>query len=404
MFSNKKSWLIAGPIGVAALLVAVWFAVLGWWSGVFAVFGIVGVCFGIVTAWGAKAQESRKEPVEFARVPAPTPPPAPADSETLVDAMLRTSRYGLLLRPQIRANLTPAQVNHAEEQLNQEMARVGSGMVAVGRYGHVTQGPESEEGPVANGPDFQRVDDFYLDCCAVTNAQFAAFVHDGGYADETLWDSEVWQAVPDFIDRSGHSGPRNWESGMPRQGEEQLPVVGISWYEASAFARWAGKRLPTNAEWEKAGSCPVEVGAGTVKQRRYPWGEAMDRSRANIWGSTTGGPGGAPTSVNEYTKGACAGGINQLIGNVWEWTADEFFGGPDQPGLILPNPMRSIRGGAFDTYFDNQATCQFQSGESPMSRKHNIGFRCVVSAADLAVADNELTPEHVNAEENEVLA
>ncbi len=400
MFANKKSWLIAGPVAVVALAAAVWLATMGWWSGVFAIFGILGVCFGILMAWGKSASPAKRPQVEFNRAPAPLPPPAPADSESLVDAMLRTSRYGLLLRPQIRANLTPNQLQHAEGQLKQEMARIGSGVVAIGRFGHVSQGPLNADGTSASGVEFDEVDSYYIDCNAVTNEQFAAFVHDGGYSDETLWDAEIWQAVPDFLDRSGHPGPRTWEGGRPLPGQEQLPVVGINWYEASAYARWAGKRLPTNAEWEKAGACPVEVGPGTVKQRRYPWGEAMDRTRANIWGSTMG----QPAAVSEYSKGACAGGINQLIGNVWEWTYDEFFGGPDQPGLILPNPMRSIRGGAFDTYFDNQATCQFQSGESPMSRKHNIGFRCVVSAADLEEATSHSDDQYSDVEENEVLA
>ncbi len=401
MLFQKKSWLIAGPVALLALVAAIWLASMGWWSGVFAVFGIFGVCFGIAMAWGKNNNTSRPATtVEFNRVPAPEPPPAPADSETLVDAMLRTGRYGLLLRPQIRANLTPAQISHAENLLQREMGKIGRGVVALGRYGHVSAGPVNENGVPANGVQFCEVDEFYIDCCTVCNEQFAAFVHDGGYSDETLWDAEIWQAVPDFLDRSGHPGPRNWEGGQPRRGEEKLPVVGVSWYEASAYARWAGKRLPTNAEWEKAGSCPVEVGAGTVKQRRYPWGEGMDRTRANIWG----GAEGQPSAVHEFSKGACAGGITQLIGNVWEWTADEFLGGPDQPGLILPNPMRAIRGGAFDTYFDNQATCQFQSGESPMSRKHNIGFRCVLAAADIQAAYEDSHEQHADTEGNEVLA
>ena len=64
------------------------------------------------------------------------------------------------------------------------------------------------------------------------------------------------------------------------------PVVGVSWYEAAAYARWAGKRLPTDAEWVKAGSWPASSRRRPRRsQRRYPWGDAMDRSRANLWGS-----------------------------------------------------------------------------------------------------------------------
>ena len=76
---------------------------------------------------------------------------------------------------------------------------------------------------------------------------------------------------------------------------------------------------------------------------------------------------------------ASAAGVLQLVGNVWEWTGTDFgaWGGELHP------PMKSLRGGAFDTYFDNQAMCQFQSGDTPIARRHNIGFRCALSACDL---------------------
>jgi iron(II)-dependent oxidoreductase len=116
----------------------------------------------------------------------------------------------------------------------------------------------------------------------------------------------------------------------------------------------------------------------------------MDRGRANLWGS---GP-GRIVSVAEFADGVSVGGVHQLIGNVWEWTADCFA--PEEPGrdppLAAGPKMKSVRGGAFDTYLDSQATCHFQSGELALARKHNIGFRCAIGLRDLAPADGCAPP------------
>jgi iron(II)-dependent oxidoreductase len=89
--------------------------------------------------------------------------------------------------------------------------------------------------------------------------------------------------------------------------------------------------------------------------------------------------------VTDFPEGASVGGVYQLIGNVWEWTSSPFTGdGNPERQLVLTVPLKSLRGGAFDTYFENQATCQFQSGDSPLARKPNIGIRCAVALSDLA--------------------
>ena len=102
------------------------------------------------------------------------------------------------------------------------------------------------------------------------------------------------------------------------------------------------------------------------------------------------------------------GGIRQLIGNVWEWTSTNFGAGALHGGdFSLPTPMKSLRGGAFDTYFENQASCHFQSGEKPVARKHNVGFRCAVSMCDRSLAptggtaaadSSAVQPHHENEE------
>ena len=96
----------------------------------------------------------------------------------------------------------------------------------------------------------------------------------------------------DFVDQTGAPGPRYWSDGQYPAGEQRLPVVGVSWYEAWAYARWVGKRLPTDAEWTKAGAWPVESAPGRIAQRRYPWGESFDVRRAHLYGSGTARAGG----------------------------------------------------------------------------------------------------------------
>ena len=187
----------------------------------------------------------------------------------------------------------------------------------------------------------------------------------------------------DFVDRTGEPGPRDWENGCYPPRRESHPVVGVSWHEAAAYARWVGKRLSSDAEWVKAGSWPVSLAGDSRLERKYPWGKAMDRRRANLWGS---GPDDT-VPVDQFPEGVSVGGVYQLIGNVWEWTLGDFPSRDLSPySLAVDVPMKSIRGGAHDTYFESQATCQFQSGEAAITRKHNIGFRCAVGVCDLMLA------------------
>ena len=218
----------------------------------------------------------------------------------------------------------------------------------------------------------------YLDRFCVTNEEYQRFIDAGGYEQLEFWHEEALPALLDFVDQTGAPGPRYWSDGQFLSNEGRLPVVGISWYEAWAYARWVGKRLPTDAEWTKAGAWPVESAPGRIAQRRYPWGESFDVRRAHLYGA--GQPG--PVSVEEYPGGTSVGGIHQLIGNVWEWTATPLIQLSDS-SLHVSESVMSIRGGAFDTYFENQATCHFQSGEQSLSRRRNIGFRLALPMSEL---------------------
>jgi iron(II)-dependent oxidoreductase len=306
----------------------------------------------------------------------------PAGLRNVGDELLLQGRSALLLERQLAATLGEELLRRASEALQQTMAMIPEGPVIL------------EEGSPAQAV---RVERFFLDRCAVTNRLYARFVAAGGYRQESLWDIEAWPAVPAMLDRSGQPGPCYWKNGAFPPGEEDFPVVGVCWHEALAFARWAGKRLPSDAEWVKAAEGPADAGpvaaalaaagsadAGTAaaapaaagRPGRFPWGEEMAANRANLWGS---GPGGV-VAVDDFAAGTTAGGVCQLIGNVWEWTA----GGSGQ--------KRTIRGGAFDTFYDNQAPCPLQSCEDHLARCHNIGFRCAVTAADLLINCNLSQP------------
>ena len=165
------------------------------------------------------------------------------------------------------------------------------------------------------------VPSFFIDRYPVTSGQFLAFMDDGGYTNRTYWNAAGWAfrqeerlEHPLFWRRAGSGWERRrfgtWE---PLRLDE--PVSHVCWHEANAFARWAGRRLPTEAEWEKAAAATPE---GTV--RRFPWGDASpDGTQANLWPR-----GGHPAPVGAFPAGASAFGVEQMIGDVWEWTASDF--------------------------------------------------------------------------------
>ena len=298
----------------------------------------------------------------------------PDDAGDLVRKMVGQGRYALLLRPQIAGRLPHAAVERSLGRLEHQMALVPTGDVRMSSW----RGDERRDDSARR---IVRVDALYLDRHPVTNAQFQAFVAAGGYEQMPMWDSAVWPAVLDFVDTTGHPGPRYWRLGRFPDGLDDHPVVGVSWYEAWAYARWVGKRLVTDPEWVKSGSWPVATAADDLVQRKYPWGDTMQRDHVNIWG--TGDD--RTCSVDAFPEGGSVGGVYQLIGNVWEWTANNFGVWDADAQRVKRSPvMKSLRGGAFDTYFETQASCHFQSGDSPLARKHNIGFRCAISLCDIA--------------------
>jgi iron(II)-dependent oxidoreductase len=184
----------------------------------------------------------------------------------------------------------------------------------------------------------------------VTNAEFRAFVEDGGYRRRELWDDEGWAwrvgagaDHPVYWRRDGGAwAAREFDRWRPLAPDR--PVVHVNFFEAGAWCRWAGRRLPSEPEWEAA--------AAGIERRRFPWGDASPTgAHANLDGGRLG-----CADVGAFPEGDSAIGCRQMIGNVWEWTASPFA---PYPGFS-PDPYadysvpwfhthRVMRGGSWAT-------------------------------------------------------
>jgi iron(II)-dependent oxidoreductase len=377
---------------------------VGWLTGYWTVgagLALSALCaLGMLWTRPKPSDVEQTEPADSAAVEAPPPPPRPVRrraSTTMVGQMIDQGRVALLLRPQIASSLSASDLQAAQDALDDAMAIVPEGQVAMrSRCYDLMEDGSSQQ----RSEKLIHVEGLFLDRFAITNREYLEFVTSGGYEEMSLWDEAIWTAVLGLVDRTGQPGPRFWENGSFPRGKDEHPVVGVCWYEASAYARWAGKRLPTDAEWVKAAGWPVFAEGGKPVQRRFPWGDAMDRKLANIWGSINHGTIG----VRDLPRGASVNGVEQLIGNVWEWTSTSFGAWePTARKIETTIPLKSIRGGAFDTYFETQAHSQFQSGETPLARKHNIGFRCALGFCDVAHmnADDSTPAEETHADQGE---
>lgn len=299
----------------------------------------------------------------------------PRSREELVDSMVQSERWALLLRPALVKDLQASQLQPALDAFRDNSAYVPGGPVLLDRWWI----DEDEPGGVAAPRDRFEVEDLFLDRCVVTNRQYQCFVDQRGYHQQSLWNAAVWPRVVEFVDSSGEPAPRFWSAGRHPPSLGDHPVVGVSWFEAEAYARWVGRRLPTDAEWVKAACWPIATD-GEPLQRKYPWGDTYDPSQANLFSSGLAGT----CPVEKFPSGDSVGGIRQMMGNVWEWTANNVQISAWSGELDLEGPLKSLRGGAFDAYFETHVSCQLQSGDNPLARKRNIGFRCCVGASELA--------------------
>jgi formylglycine-generating enzyme required for sulfatase activity len=217
----------------------------------------------------------------------------------------------------------------------------------------------------------------------VTVGQFRPFITAGAYAQRRYWTDAGWQVS------AGRSQPDHWHD-REWAGDDRLPVVGISWYEADAYARWLSQttgrlyRLPSEAEWEKAarGGLVVPDGQGGVTEnalpaREWPWGdEAPDERRLNFDSMI-----GRTSPAGDYPAGASPYGALDLAGNVWEWCGSRWADRYAFPEDTNPegDEDRVVRGGSwFNTAA--QARCAYRLRLLTNLRfDHDVGFRLVLS-------------------------
>ncbi len=244
-----------------------------------------------------------------------------------------------------------------EIDYNGPMVLVGAGEFIMGDDNH-----NADEKPAHK----VTLPDFYIDKFEVTNEQYKKFC------------DEMYRPIP--------TNP--WWDPQYFKSHPKSPVVGVSWADAAAYAKWAGKRLPKEEEWEKAASW----GPNAQAKRQWPWGDTPDQGRANL-DST-----GHTKDVGQYPNGASAYGAQDMAGNVAEWV-DAFY----QPyeGNQASNPdfgtkNRVVRGGSYRSKLDDARTPRrlYHPPELDENEKKNraylIGFRCVVSADDAKLQEKLL--------------
>jgi iron(II)-dependent oxidoreductase len=221
---------------------------------------------------------------------------------------------------------------------------------------------------------------FWIDAAPVTNGQYRRFVESGGYEQAEWWATRGWA----WREEAGLTSPQFWRRdgaqwarlrfGTVEVVPDDEPVQHVGWYEADAYARWAGRRLPTEAEWEKA----ARVDPATGRSRRWPWGDAEPRAdHANLGQRHLG-----PAPVGAYPGGVSAVGCHQMVGDVWEWTASDFLPYPgfewfpyaEYSDVFYGGDYKVLRGSSWATH-PSVGRTTFRNWDHPIRRQIFAGFR-----------------------------
>ncbi|TQF73971.1 ergothioneine biosynthesis protein EgtB [Rhodococcus spelaei] len=250
--------------------------------------------------------------------------------------------------------------------------------------GAFTMGTSTDPWALDNERPAHRVEvpTFALDAAPVTNGQYLQFIGDGGYRRPELWSERGWRhrqsaalVAPQFWERDTSGDWWRRAFGVRAPVAPDRPVVHVSYFEADAYARWAGKRLPTEAEWEKAARWDPRTGTS----HRFPWGdEEPTDEHANLGQRHL-----EPAPVGAYPAGRSPLGVHQLIGDVWEWTSSDFLPYPgfsafpyrEYSEVFLGGDYKVLRGGSFGT---DPVACRgtFRNWDHPVRRQIFAGFRC----------------------------
>ncbi|MRH86806.1 ergothioneine biosynthesis protein EgtB [Nocardia sp. SYP-A9097] len=230
---------------------------------------------------------------------------------------------------------------------------------------------------------------YAIDAAPITNEQYLEFMADGGYERPELWSERGWAhrveaglVSPQFWELDG--GGRWWRRvfGTMQPLRPHQPVLHVCYFEAEAYAAWAGKRLPAEAEWEKA----ARFDPATGRSRRYPWGDTDPTPETANLGQRHL----EPADAGAYSAGASPQGVHQLIGDVWEWTSSDFTPYPgfrpfpyrEYSEVFFGGDYRVLRGGSFGA--DEVAVRgTFRNWDHPIRRQIFAGFRLA----------RDLTPE-----------
>jgi len=259
--------------------------------------------------------------------------------------------------------------------------------------GPFTMGTDTEPWALDNERPAHQVelDPFFIDAGPVTNGDYVEFVDAGGYDQRTWWDDEGWAwrqeaglEHPEFWEREGPSSWSRTRFGWHEDLPPDQPVQHVCWHEAAAYANWRAKRLPTEAEWEKAASWDPAAG----RKRRYPWGDddptetPTSPARANLGQVHLG-----PAAVGAYPEGVSAYGCAQMVGDVWEWTSSVFDPYPgfrsfpyrEYSEVFHGAGYRVLRGGSWATH-PSAVRTTFRNWDHAIRRQIFCGFRCARDA------------------------